>query len=79
MKYQNKLNRSNLNNKKQTLFKRLFGCKNIGVQPVFACKEITNNKGRHIKQRDDNYNGIPPRTKNRFFVIYPTEQKKLHY
>ena len=79
MKYQNKLNTSNLNNKKQALFKLLFGCENIGVLPVFTCKETTNNRSIHIKQRDDNYNGIPHRKKNMFFGIYPTEQKKLHY
>ena len=63
MKYQNKLNTSNLNNKKQTLFKRLFGCKNIVILPVLTCKEIIS---------------ISAGTLNSVMTIttgYPTEQK----
>ena len=79
MKHQNKLNTSNLNNKKQTLFRRLFGCKNIGVLTVFTCKEITNNQSIHIKQRDDNYNGYPTEQKTGFLGYTPPNKKYVFW
>ncbi len=77
MKYQNKLNTSNLNNKKQTLFRRPFGYKNIVILPVFTCKVITNNQSIHIKQHDDNYNGYPTKQKTGFLAYTPPNKKQV--